>query len=218
MTTQDSHIIPANYRVRFLFITRDSPYSEEISISDGREMTGGKSDDIALDHLPHVGEIVVVPGSNTYWTIAGILMPIADIRSSRSLADEYSKIMGGALTLSSATLLLIDQAIPVDAEFPDLYVGWEDHLVGVIGSDLVFRVLSPAAGTSQFSWGYEGTGPQNLAKSILFHHMQVPVQNNLAAAYCLAQIAPLAKNKPFVFRARDIEQWLRSQTEFPFIQ
>jgi hypothetical protein len=86
----------------------------------------------------------------------------------------------------------------------------------VIGPERVFRVLAPAAGTSQFSWGYEGTGPLNLAKSILFHHLQVPVQDHLVLAYCLAQIASLAKNQPFVIRGREVEQWLRGQTEFPY--
>lgn len=215
MTSPDSHSIPANFHVRFLFISRDSPYRETISITNGSQMTGGKSDDIALDLLPHTGEIVVVPGSNTFWTVAGVLRPIDDIRSARAFADEHFKTFG-ALPFASVTLLLLDQSLPVDAQFPALYVGWEDHLVGVIGPELVFRMLAPAAGTSQFSWGYEGTGPLNLAGSILFHHLQVPVQDNLVKAYCLAQIASLAKNQPFVMRAREVEQWLRSQSEYPY--
>jgi hypothetical protein len=126
MTTPESHTRPVRFSADLLFISRDSAYDEAVSIGS-RYAAGASgaenSNRITLDDLPKVGEIVVVPGSNSYWTVAGVLRHISDTHSLLSQIDELSDTWEGPLTLFAASLLLIEQTVSLDAEFPNLYVG-----------------------------------------------------------------------------------------------
>lgn len=219
MTKKENRPTPIRYSVNFLFITKPSAYDDTIKISRGREfMENNAAPDavmtpVALDDLPRAGDIVRVKGSNNYWTLAGVLRRIGDMHEALAFIEEYPLLSGPTPTLFSVTLLLVEQTVPLNAENPYLYFGWEDCLVGVIGVDRVLRVLSPAGRAYRFNWGYTGNGPVSLAESILVHHTGAPVDYNVALAYCKAVIAQLPKDGPFVMRSVDIDQWLRSQME-----
>lgn len=218
MTKSDSHSAFIQYSARFLFITKPSPYNDRILISRGREFLSDYAPadavmTLSLDDLPRAGDIVTVPGSNSYWTMAGVLRPISETRETLAFIDEHPALFGSPPVLFSVTLLLVEQTVPLNAENPYLYFGWEDCLVGIIGADRVLCVLSPAGRAFRFGWGYTGNGPVSLAESILVHHSGASVDYNVALTYCKAVIAQLPKDEPFVLRSADVAQWLLSQAE-----
>lgn len=204
-----------NYGVKLLFISRDSPYDEEIWISEGSRFSddvAGERDlgRLALDNLPRIGEIVTVPGIHSYWTVACVLRYIDDASAALSLAYDVLEAWQGRPMLFGATLLLIDQNVPLDRERTCIYVGVEERLVGIIGPDRVFRVLQPAGG-ADFTWGYSGEGPRTLAASILSHHLGYQPEREIAEAYSRDKLQHIPRGQPFVIRSKEIDEWLRSQ-------
>ena len=108
-----------------------------------------------------------------------------------------------------ATVLLCEQALYSEHHSPDLYVGFEEDLVGVIRSDRIFKPLQSTE-YSGFSWGYSGAGPQHVAKSILFHYLGEMPTNDLVLAFERDFVVPLEKDEPFLIESSAIRDWISS--------
>lgn len=96
-----------------------------------------------------------------------------------------------------------------------------EAVVEVVGEDGVARPLHHIVWHSPtgFGWGYGGSGPADLALSILADTLcERPTTDDVrhGRAWCLqrhqdykwAAIAPLAQDEPFVIRAEEVEAWL----------
>jgi len=186
----------AYYETRFMFI-HHSHDGGQIELCKGDIEIANREgfyESIQLFDLPAVGDIMKPPECNSFWIVSCV------IRCPRPALD---------MAPPKAIILLCEQALYSGSDSPNLYVGFEKHLVGIVGPD---RVLKPLQSTewSGFSWGYSGTGPRHVSKSILFHYLGKIPSDDLTSAFEKAFIVPLKQDEPFVIEAAKVGDWIDS--------
>jgi len=188
------------YDVRFMFVYH-SYHDGEIELCEG--VTAFVADkefyeSVKLFDLPNVGDIMKVPGTDILWVVSCV------IRRPELALNVFP---------STAIILLCDYNLYVHDYFPNLYVGFTVGfvgLVGVIGPDRIFKALRSTE-ESNFTWGYIGGGPGHLSRAILFHRLGEMPDKDLVLDFEKSFIATLPKDKPFVIKARQIDEWINSR-------